>query len=119
MNILTQATNPPGFWVTIPVYQAQLFALEVKDTRWKSWTGGKTDVQLTQKVWFLQAIQEAQKIYEDAYEDYMKNPVGKVNSTIYRYHVAVSTRHLKHLIHCPTVTLPIRAQNSSLWAVAK
>uniref|UniRef100_A0A8D2NZU9 Tetraspanin 2 n=1 Tax=Zosterops lateralis melanops TaxID=1220523 RepID=A0A8D2NZU9_ZOSLA len=33
------------------------------------------------------AIQEAQKIYEDAYEDYMKNPVGKVNSTIYRYHV--------------------------------
>nr|XP_054504667.1 tetraspanin-2 isoform X1 [Agelaius phoeniceus] len=35
------------------------------------------------------AIQEAQKIYEDAYEDYMKNPVGKVNSTIYRYHVAL------------------------------
>uniref|UniRef100_A0A8C3V7B0 Tetraspanin 2 n=1 Tax=Catharus ustulatus TaxID=91951 RepID=A0A8C3V7B0_CATUS len=34
------------------------------------------------------AIQEAQKIYEDAYEDYMKNPVGKMNSTIYRYHVA-------------------------------
>ncbi|NWV43742.1 TSN2 protein, partial [Grantiella picta] len=35
------------------------------------------------------AIQEAQKIYQDAYEDYMKNPVGKVNSTIYRYHVAL------------------------------
>ncbi|NXE99050.1 TSN2 protein, partial [Menura novaehollandiae] len=35
------------------------------------------------------AIQEAQKIYEDAYEDYMKNPVGKVNSTIYRYHVVL------------------------------
>uniref|UniRef100_A0A8C5U6N4 Tetraspanin 2 n=1 Tax=Malurus cyaneus samueli TaxID=2593467 RepID=A0A8C5U6N4_9PASS len=33
------------------------------------------------------AIREAQKIYDDAYEDYMKNPVGKVNSTIYRYHV--------------------------------
>uniref|UniRef100_A0A8C3MGQ4 Uncharacterized protein n=1 Tax=Geospiza parvula TaxID=87175 RepID=A0A8C3MGQ4_GEOPR len=50
------------------------------------------------------AIQEAQKIYEDAYEDYMKNPVGKVNSTIYRYHVAVSTpppQHLPPLSHCP------------------
>ncbi|NWV67945.1 TSN2 protein, partial [Malurus elegans] len=35
------------------------------------------------------AIREAQKIYDDAYEDYMKNPVGKVNSTIYRYHVAL------------------------------
>ncbi|KAL2295459.1 hypothetical protein Nmel_017872, partial [Mimus melanotis] len=35
------------------------------------------------------AIQEAQKIYEDAYEDYLKNPVGKVNSTIYRYHMAL------------------------------
>ncbi|NXF71428.1 TSN2 protein, partial [Sclerurus mexicanus] len=35
------------------------------------------------------AIQEAQKIYEDAYDDYMKNPAGKVNSTIYRYHVAL------------------------------
>ncbi|XP_039421488.1 tetraspanin-2, partial [Corvus cornix cornix] len=35
------------------------------------------------------AIQEAQKIYDDAYEDYLKNPVGKVNSTIYRYHVAL------------------------------
>ncbi|NXS16566.1 TSN2 protein, partial [Mystacornis crossleyi] len=35
------------------------------------------------------AIQEAKKIYDDAYEDYMKNPVGKVNSTIYRYHVAL------------------------------
>ncbi|NXS80147.1 TSN2 protein, partial [Erpornis zantholeuca] len=35
------------------------------------------------------AIQEAQKIYDDAYEDYIKNPVGKVNSTIYRYHVAL------------------------------
>ncbi|NWX26863.1 TSN2 protein, partial [Notiomystis cincta] len=35
------------------------------------------------------AIQEAQKIYIDAYEDYMKSPVGKVNSTIYRYHVAL------------------------------
>ncbi|NWW67127.1 TSN2 protein, partial [Ifrita kowaldi] len=35
------------------------------------------------------AIQEAQKIYDDAYEDYMKNPAGKVNRTIYRYHVAL------------------------------
>ncbi|NXM78806.1 TSN2 protein, partial [Serilophus lunatus] len=35
------------------------------------------------------AIQEAQKIYEDVYDDYMKNPVGKVNSTIYRFHVAL------------------------------
>ncbi|NXH98281.1 TSN2 protein, partial [Pachycephala philippinensis] len=35
------------------------------------------------------AIQEVQKIYDDAYEDYMKNPVGKVNSTIYRYHMAL------------------------------
>ncbi|KAM6370304.1 tetraspanin-2 isoform 1-T1 [Pluvialis apricaria] len=35
------------------------------------------------------AIQEAQKIYEDAYDDYMKNPVGKVNSTIYHYHLAL------------------------------
>ncbi|NXK65031.1 TSN2 protein, partial [Sylvietta virens] len=35
------------------------------------------------------AIQEAQKIYEDAYEEYMKNPVGKFNSTIYHYHVAL------------------------------
>ncbi|KAI1230926.1 hypothetical protein IHE44_0008360 [Lamprotornis superbus] len=50
------------------------------------------------------AIQEAQKIYEDAYEDYMKNPVGKMNSTIYRYHVAVSTpppAHLTPVSHCP------------------
>ncbi|NXU56495.1 TSN2 protein, partial [Turnix velox] len=35
------------------------------------------------------AIQEAQKIYEDVYEDYMKNPVGKENSTMYHYHVAL------------------------------
>ncbi|NXG84293.1 TSN2 protein, partial [Stercorarius parasiticus] len=35
------------------------------------------------------AIQEAQKIYEDIYDDYMKNPVGKVNSTIYHYHSAL------------------------------
>ncbi|NXS11312.1 TSN2 protein, partial [Neodrepanis coruscans] len=35
------------------------------------------------------AIQEAQKIYEDVYDDYVKNPVGKVNSTIYRFHVAL------------------------------
>ncbi|XP_014804027.1 PREDICTED: tetraspanin-2 [Calidris pugnax] len=35
------------------------------------------------------AIQEAQKIYEDVYDDYMKNPVGKVNSTIYHYHSAL------------------------------
>ncbi|KFP89019.1 Tetraspanin-2, partial [Acanthisitta chloris] len=35
------------------------------------------------------AIQEAQKIYEDAYDDYMKNPAGKFNSTIYHYHVAL------------------------------
>uniref|UniRef100_A0A8C6ZRB3 Tetraspanin 2 n=1 Tax=Nothoprocta perdicaria TaxID=30464 RepID=A0A8C6ZRB3_NOTPE len=30
-------------------------------------------------------IQEAQKLYEDIYDDYMKNP-EKVNGTIYRYH---------------------------------
>ncbi|KAK2526545.1 Tspan2 [Columba guinea] len=35
------------------------------------------------------AIQEAQKIYEDIYDDYMKNPGGKVNKTIYHYHVAL------------------------------
>ncbi|XP_053943583.1 tetraspanin-2 isoform X3 [Cuculus canorus] len=35
------------------------------------------------------AIQEAQKIYEDTYDDYMKNPGGKVNGTIYRYHLAL------------------------------
>ncbi|KAM6114422.1 tetraspanin-2 [Phoenicopterus ruber ruber] len=35
------------------------------------------------------AIQEAQKIYEDIYDDYMKNPAGKVNRTIYRYHLAL------------------------------
>ncbi|CAM9847819.1 unnamed protein product [Bubo scandiacus] len=34
------------------------------------------------------AIQEAQKIYEDIYDDYMKNPGGKVNRTIYHYHLA-------------------------------
>uniref|UniRef100_A0A803XPZ1 Tetraspanin n=1 Tax=Meleagris gallopavo TaxID=9103 RepID=A0A803XPZ1_MELGA len=34
------------------------------------------------------AIQEAQKIYEDIYEEYMKNP-GKVNRTIYHYHLAL------------------------------
>ncbi|NXK50431.1 TSN2 protein, partial [Chauna torquata] len=34
------------------------------------------------------AIQEAQKIYEDVYDEYMKNP-GKVNRTIYRYHFAL------------------------------
>ncbi|NXJ74335.1 TSN2 protein, partial [Trogon melanurus] len=35
------------------------------------------------------AIQEAQKIYEDIYDDYMKNPAGKVNRTIYHYHLAL------------------------------
>ncbi|XP_030321529.1 tetraspanin-2 [Calypte anna] len=35
------------------------------------------------------AIQEAQKIYEDIYDDYMKNPGGKVNMTIYHYHLAL------------------------------
>ncbi|XP_075030479.1 tetraspanin-2 [Calonectris borealis] len=35
------------------------------------------------------AIQEAQKIYEDIYDDYMKNPGGKVNRTIYHYHLAL------------------------------
>ncbi|XP_075298973.1 tetraspanin-2 [Opisthocomus hoazin] len=35
------------------------------------------------------AIQEAQKIYEDIYDDYMKNPGGKVNGTIYHYHSAL------------------------------
>ncbi|KAM9268310.1 tetraspanin-2 [Morus bassanus] len=35
------------------------------------------------------AIQEVQKIYEDVYDDYMKNPGGKVNRTIYRYHLAL------------------------------
>uniref|UniRef100_A0A8V5HA17 Uncharacterized protein n=1 Tax=Melopsittacus undulatus TaxID=13146 RepID=A0A8V5HA17_MELUD len=34
------------------------------------------------------AIQEAQKIYEDIYDDYMKNPGGKVNRTIYHLHMA-------------------------------
>ncbi|XP_074781641.1 tetraspanin-2 isoform X4 [Athene noctua] len=34
------------------------------------------------------AIQESQKIYEDIYDDYMKNPGGKVNRTIYHYHLA-------------------------------
>ncbi|KAI6072672.1 Tetraspanin-2 isoform X1 [Aix galericulata] len=33
------------------------------------------------------AIQEVQKIYEDIYDEYMKNP-GKVNRTIYHYHLA-------------------------------
>ncbi|NWI20199.1 TSN2 protein, partial [Crypturellus soui] len=33
-------------------------------------------------------IQEAQKLYEDVYDDYMKNP-EKVNGTIYRYHAAL------------------------------
>uniref|UniRef100_A0A669QFT1 Tetraspanin 2 n=1 Tax=Phasianus colchicus TaxID=9054 RepID=A0A669QFT1_PHACC len=43
------------------------------------------------------AIQEAQKIYEDIYEEYMKNP-GKVNRTIYHYHLAVSSHpELKYL----------------------
>ncbi|KFV94624.1 Tetraspanin-2, partial [Eurypyga helias] len=36
------------------------------------------------------AIQEVQKIYEDVYDDYMKNPGGKVNRTIYQYHMALS-----------------------------
>uniref|UniRef100_A0A8B9VPN5 Tetraspanin 2 n=1 Tax=Anas zonorhyncha TaxID=75864 RepID=A0A8B9VPN5_9AVES len=36
------------------------------------------------------AIQEVQKIYEDIYDEYMKNP-GKVNRTIYHYHLAVSS----------------------------
>ncbi|KAF4800534.1 Tetraspanin-2 [Turdus rufiventris] len=44
------------------------------------------------------AIQEAQKIYEDAYEDYMKNPVGKMNSTIYRYHVANCLVEIQNVI---------------------
>ncbi|XP_065554825.1 tetraspanin-2 isoform X2 [Lathamus discolor] len=35
------------------------------------------------------AIQEAQKIYEDIYDDYMKNPGGKVNRTIYHLHMAL------------------------------
>ncbi|XP_037266297.1 tetraspanin-2 isoform X3 [Falco biarmicus] len=35
------------------------------------------------------AIQEAQKIYEDIYDDYMKNPGGEVNRTIFRYHLAL------------------------------
>ncbi|KAK4809290.1 hypothetical protein QYF61_023283 [Mycteria americana] len=35
------------------------------------------------------AIQEAQKIYEDIYDDYMKNPGGEVNRTIYHYHLAL------------------------------
>ncbi|XP_068774464.1 tetraspanin-2 isoform X1 [Struthio camelus] len=34
------------------------------------------------------AIQEAQKIYEDIYDDYMKSP-EKVNGTIYHYHSAL------------------------------
>ncbi|XP_072212329.1 tetraspanin-2 [Excalfactoria chinensis] len=34
------------------------------------------------------AIQEAQRIYEDIYDEYMKNP-GKVNRTIYHYHLAL------------------------------
>ncbi|XP_040392039.1 tetraspanin-2 isoform X3 [Cygnus olor] len=34
------------------------------------------------------AIQEVQKIYEDIYDEYMKNP-GKVNRTIYHYHLAL------------------------------
>lgn len=54
------------------------------------WTEGKTYLPLTWKVWFLQAIQEVQKIYEDIYDEYMKNP-GKVNRTIYHYHLAVSS----------------------------
>ncbi|KAM8795691.1 tetraspanin-2 isoform 2-T2 [Eudromia elegans] len=33
-------------------------------------------------------IQEGQKLYEDIYDDYMKNP-EKVNGTIYRYHSAL------------------------------
>ncbi|NXP70868.1 TSN2 protein, partial [Ramphastos sulfuratus] len=35
------------------------------------------------------AVQEAQKIYEDIYDDYMKNPGGKVNRTIYHLHLAL------------------------------
>ncbi|KFP16417.1 Tetraspanin-2, partial [Egretta garzetta] len=35
------------------------------------------------------AIQEGQKIYEDVYDDYMKNPGGEVNRTIYKYHLAL------------------------------
>lgn len=68
------------------------------------WIGGKTYLPLTWKVWFLQAIQEAQKIYEDVYDDYMKNPGAKVNSTIYRYHLAVSSppelQYLVLLLYC-------------------
>ncbi|KAJ7408656.1 Tetraspanin-2 [Willisornis vidua] len=45
------------------------------------------------------AVQEAQKIYEDAYDDYMKNPVGKVNSTIYRYHVANCLVEIQNVIN--------------------
>ncbi|PKU42435.1 tetraspanihypothetical protein [Limosa lapponica baueri] len=44
------------------------------------------------------AIQEAQKIYEDAYDDYMKNPVGKVNSTIYHYHSANCLVEIQNVI---------------------
>ncbi|KFQ18061.1 Tetraspanin-2, partial [Merops nubicus] len=45
------------------------------------------------------AIQEAQKIYEDVYDDYMKNPEGKVNSTIYRYHLALQCCGKGHMEH--------------------
>ncbi|OXB68459.1 hypothetical protein ASZ78_000396 [Callipepla squamata] len=46
------------------------------------------------------AIQEAQKIYEDIYDEYMKNP-GKVNRTIYHYHLAVSSHpELQYLLQC-------------------
>uniref|UniRef100_A0A8C2U4B5 Tetraspanin 2 n=1 Tax=Coturnix japonica TaxID=93934 RepID=A0A8C2U4B5_COTJA len=49
------------------------------------------------------AIQEAQRIYEDIYDEYMKNP-GKVNRTIYHYHLAVSNHpELKYpilLLYC-------------------
>lgn len=65
----------------------------------------KTYLPLTWQVWFLQAIQEAQKIYEDVYEEYMKNP-GKVNRTLYHYHLAVSShpelKHLVLLLYCHT-----------------
>uniref|UniRef100_A0A8C0HMY3 Tetraspanin 2 n=1 Tax=Buteo japonicus TaxID=224669 RepID=A0A8C0HMY3_9AVES len=46
------------------------------------------------------AIQEAQKIYEDIYDDYMKNPGGKVNRTIYHYHLAVSSPPELYYLNC-------------------
>ncbi|POI32190.1 hypothetical protein CIB84_004058 [Bambusicola thoracicus] len=49
------------------------------------------------------AIQEAQRIYEDIYDEYVKNP-GKVNRTIYHYHLAVSNhpelKCLALLLYC-------------------